>query len=483
MGIFRRTKQEIRADTGTVSYEDALLQAILGGTGITKSIALQIPTVASAIDLIGNIIASTPICLYKINDGKVVKITDDYRISLLNDDTGDTLSPHDFWKAIIRDYYAGKGGYAYINKSKGKAASLHYVDESFLTVQKNTDPIFKDYDILVNAQKYKPYDFIKILRNSTDGASGIGIVTENSKVLEVAYESLIFESNLVKKGGNKKGFLKSEKRLDETAMTALKKAFKNLYSNNSENVVVLNSGIEFKESSNTSVEMQLNENKVTNANELCKIFHISPDVIAGKATDADMQSVAKLAAIPLMKTIECALNRDFLLEKEKKFFYWAFDTKELLKGNLKERMEAYGVAIDKKIMTPNEARYAEDFANIDGLDIINMGLADVIYDISTKTYFTPNTKTVTDTTNNTNQPLKQQGENLSTVGGITPNEAQEAAQEVVGKTLNGAQTQSLITVVQQYKTGVLTMAQAVNIIALAVGISREEAQELIGETA
>ncbi len=396
MGIFRRTKQEIRADTGTVSYEDALLQAILGGTGITKDVALQIPTVASAIDLIGNIIASTPIGLYKIDNGKVVKITDDYRISLLNDDTGDTLSPHDFWKAIIRDYYAGKGGYAYINKSKGKAASLHYVDESFLTVQKNTDPIFKDYDILVNAQKYKPYDFIKILRNSTDGASGIGIVTENSKVLEVAYESLIFESNLVKKGGNKKGFLKSEKRIDDTAMTALKNAFKNLYSNNSENVVVLNSGIEFKESSNTSVEMQLNENKVTNATELCKIFHISPDVIAGKATDADMQSVAKLAAIPLMKTIECALNRDFLLEKEKKFFYWAFDTKELLKGNLKERMDAYGVAIDKKIMTPNEARYAEDLPDIDGLDIINMGLADVIYDIKTKTYFTPNTKTIID---------------------------------------------------------------------------------------
>lgn len=397
MGIFRRTKQEIRADTGTVSYEDALLQAILGGTGMTKAVALEIPTVASAIDLIGNIIASTPIGLYKIDNGKVVEITADYRISLLNDDTGDTLSPHDFWKAIIRDYYVGKGGYAYINKSKGKAASLHYVDESFLTVQKNTDPIFKDYDILVNAQKYKPYDFIKILRNSTDGASGTGIVAENSKVLEVAYESLIFESNLVKKGGNKKGFLKSEKRIDETAMTALKNAFKNLYSNNSENVVVLNSGIEFKESSNTSVEMQLNENKETNANELCKIFHISPDVIAGKATDADMQSVAKLAAIPLMKTIECALNRDFLLEKEKKSFYWAFDTKELLKGNLKERMDAYGVAIDKKIMTPNEARYAEDLPDIDGLDIINMGLADVIYDIKTKTYFTPNTKTIIDT--------------------------------------------------------------------------------------
>lgn len=396
MGIFSRKKPENRADPVEVSYEDSLLQAILGSTAITKKTALQIPTVASAIDLISGIVASTPIKLYRLNESKVEEVPNDYRLSLLNDDTGDTLNAHDFWKAIITDYYLGKGGYAYINKPKAKVVSLHYVEEEKIIIQKNIDPIFKDYEILINGQAYKPYDFIKILRNSKDGASGTGITTEHSKVLEVAYESLIFEGNIVKKGGNKKGFLKSEKRLEQKAMDELKASYRNLYSNNnSENVVVLNSGIDFKESSNTSVEMQLNENKITNATELCKIFHISPEVIAGKATDADMQSVAKLAVIPLMKTIECALNRDFLLEKEKKSFYWGFDTKELLKGNLKERMDAYGVAIDKKIMTPNEARYAEDLPNVEGLDIINMGLADVIYDIKTKTYFTPNTKQIT----------------------------------------------------------------------------------------
>jgi HK97 family phage portal protein len=396
MGFFKRSKTEIRADTGTVSFEDALLQAMLGNTSVTKTVALQIPTISSCIDLITGIVASTPIKLYRLGDNKVEEVKTDPRVDILNDDTGDTLNAHDFWRAILSDYYLGKGGYAYINKAKGKAASLHYVDETYLTIQKNTDPIFKDYDILVNGQTYKPYDFLKILRNSKDGASGTGIVTENSKAIEVAYESLVFESNLVKKGGNKKGFLKSSKRLTKEAMDELKAAFKNLYSNNSENVVVLNDGIDFAESSNTSVEMQLNENKISNATELCKIFHMSPDVIAGKATDADMQSVAKLAAIPLMKTIECALNRDFLLEKEKKSFYWAFDTKELLKGSFKDRMEGYKAAIDSKVMMPSEARYIEDLPEIEGLEIIPMGLADVIYDTKTGTYFTPNTKTITD---------------------------------------------------------------------------------------
>jgi phage portal protein BeeE len=72
MGLFSRRKvAEQRAETtGTISYEDALLQALLGSTNITKSVAMQIPTVASAIGLIADIIAGTPIKLYKEENGK-----------------------------------------------------------------------------------------------------------------------------------------------------------------------------------------------------------------------------------------------------------------------------------------------------------------------------------------------------------------------------------------------------------------------------
>lgn len=403
---FLKKKPEIRADTGVVSYEDSLLQALLGKTAVTRDMALQIPTVASAIDLIGNIIASTPIKLYKEGDGKVDEVKNDPRIRLLNDETGDTLNAHDFWKAIVADYYLGKGGYAYINKVRGSVRSIHYVDEAQITIQKNNDPIFKDYDILVGGRPYKPYEFIKILRNSRDGASGTGIVAENSELLSVAYNTLVFEGALVKKGGNKKGFLKSSKKLADTAMEALKNAWKKLYGNNEENVIVLNDGVEFQESSNTSVEMQLNENKITNATELCKIFHVSPDAIAGKATEADIQSIAKIAAIPLMVTIQCALNRDLLLEKEKGALYWAFDTKELLKGGILDRYKAYEIAVRNGWKTRNEIRFAEDDPKIDGMDVISMSLADVIYDINSKKYFTPNTKVLTDVAGGQSSPTE-----------------------------------------------------------------------------
>ena len=290
----------------------------------------------------------------------------------------------------MRDYYLGKGGYAYIRKEKGEFAGLHYVDEAQVAVLKNEDPIFKDFKLQVGGRSYEAYDFLKILRDTKDGAQGVPITRESGKLIEVAYESLCYELYLVKKGGNKKGFLKSAKRLDADSLKNLKDGFAKMYSNSSDNVVVLNEGLDFQESSNTSVEMQLNENKRTNADEFSKIFHIAPGVMEGSASDGDVASLAMLAAIPLMTAIQCALNRDLLRENEKGTLYFAFDTKELLKGDMQSRFAAYKTALDANFMQIDEVRYAEDMEPM-GLSWIRLGLQDVLYDPKTRQIYTPNT--------------------------------------------------------------------------------------------
>lgn len=51
--------------------------------------------------------------------------------------------------------------------------------------------------------------------------------------------------------------------------------------------------------------------------------------------------------------------------------------------------------------------------------------------------------------------------------------------EIQGKSLNGAQTRSLIAIMSQYTVGELTEGQAINLIATAIGISKEEAKEIL----
>ncbi len=391
-----RAEPEERA-SGEVEFEDSLLRALIGPTQVTKKEAIAIPAVQGCIKFAADTISMLPIKLYRDIEGKVEEVKDDIRVRLLNDDTGDTLDANQFWRALITDYYLGKGGYAYINRGFSGFESVHYVDEINIAQIKNADPIFKDYDITVQGKTYKPFEFIKLLRNTKDGCRGVSIIEENALILSVAYNTLIFEENLVKKGGNRRGFLKSDHKLEELAMTSLREAYARLYSNNTENVVVLNKGIEFQEASNSSVEMQLNENKETNSTELCKLFLFPVNVISGTGTEKEYNNAFKMGIMPLLRAVECALNRDFLLEREKSTHYWAVDTKEMLKGSMKERYAAYAVAIEKGFMKIDEVRYQEDKEPF-GIDWINVGLNSVLYNTKTGEVYTPNTDKSSDTT-------------------------------------------------------------------------------------
>lgn len=480
MAWYNRKKNiEERSDTITPD-NSGVLQSLLNQDAMTKEKALNIPEIRACIKFIADTVSMIPIKLYSESNGEITEIKDDNRIRLLNDETGDTLDAAQFWKAIIEDYFLGKGGYAYIKKIGTKIESLHYVEESQVSVLKNSDPIFKEFKFQVNGKEYKDFEFIKLLRNTKDGASGTSIIKESSKILSVAYESLVFEEQLVKKGGNKKGFLLATKKLSQEIIDGLKATFKNLYSNNTESIAVLNDGLQFQESSNTSVEMQLNENKKTNSEQLCFLFLFPSSIAKGNYTDKEYNNAFKTTILPILRMIECALNKDFLLEREKKgegALYYAFDTREVLKGDLKSRYEAYSIAIKEGFKKIDEIRYMENDKAF-GIDWINLGLNSVLYDIKTKEIYTPNTGKQDSMQGGINEDIESLNKNGEVV---TSADVVEATKETTGKILNGAQTQSLITVISQYQAGILTLSQAVNIISVAIGISREEATELIGE--
>lgn len=379
MGLFDRfRKRATTVDLNTV--DDVLLKAILSGSAIKREDALTLPAVSGAVDFICGTIASMPIKLYKYKSGHVEEV-DDPRVTMLNSDTGDTLDAYQMKKALVEDYLLGKGGYCYIERDRNDVKALKYIPDDFICIYRNPNPLYKYYTIFCYDAEFQPYQFIKLLRNTKDGASGIGLTQEVSKALETAYHTLIYQLGLVKSGGNKKGFLKSQRKLGQDEIDLLKEAWANLYANDESNVVVLNNGLEFQEASNTSVEMQLDENKKTLQAEINNIFHIYDDY----------NKTFKTAIYPIIKAFETALNRDLLLEKEKGKYFFEFDVKEILKASIKERYEAYEIAKRTGWITINEIRREENRNNVEGLDVVDLGLGSVLYNIETGEYYTPNT--------------------------------------------------------------------------------------------
>lgn len=365
-----------------IELDDPILTALLRDETINRETALMIPAIASNVDYIGNMIASIPIKLYRKKDDKVEEVKDDIRVFLLNNDTGDSLDAFQMKKAMIEDYLLGKGGYCYVEKDLNKIKGLFYVEEKKIVVYKSTDPIKKTIAFRVGSKKYRNYELIKLLRNTKNGGYGIGIIEELSKVIETSFSTLIYQLSLVKSGGNKKGFLKSLRKLGNEEIEVLKKAWRDLYTNNKESIVVLNNGLEFQESSNSSVEMQLNESKKTFQEEIDRIFHIHQN---------DTNLTFKEAIFPIIKAFVTQLNSIMLLEKEKKEYYFDFDTKEILKSNILDRYKAQNEAIKGGWKTINEVRLDENLNTIEGMDVLNIGLGSSLYDIQTNSYYTPNT--------------------------------------------------------------------------------------------
>lgn len=378
------TRGEKWAEVDTSTPEGQLLHAALTGDSVLSiDQALQIPGVAACVNLIADTVSMVPFRLYKIDGDKIKleEVSGDPRVAMLNVDPGDTLDAVQLKRAVVRDYLLDKGGYIYIERRGNRVKSLRYVETGYVSFSYNADPIYKDFDILVNGHAYHPHEFLKVLRNTRNGYDGTGIVQQNAAPLMVAWRTLKYQDKLMQTGGTKKGFLKSPKHLTDVAIKALKDAWNRLFSSNEENVVILNDGMEFQEASESSTDMQINEGVNTSTKQICEIFGVPPQLLnreTGTASEEDRLVFYQFCIQPILTAFENALNRDLLLESEKGKFKWAADMSELTKADVLKRYQAYELACKNGFMQIDEVRYRENLTSL-GLDFVKLGLQDVLY--------------------------------------------------------------------------------------------------------
>ena len=389
MGFFKNLFRKKEYRTVETIEVDEHLRQIMGLITDTQT-ALNIPAVSACVDFISSKIAELPIKLYRESDGKTAEIINDIRLSLLNDSTGDLLDSYQMKKAFVRDYLLHGAGYIFPERNGNEFVSLRFIANENVTVTKNYDPIYKIARYQIGTRVFFDDEIMRICRNTVDGVTGIGIIQEHADILNAAYKQIVYERYLVERGGNKKGFIQVDDRVTQEVLDDLKEKWRTLYSSDNSNMMVLNKGLKFVESSNTSVEMQLNESKDTNNELICEMFGLSSKVISGTASDEEYISAIKTAVMPIVSAIQTALNKFMLLWAEKSDHYFILDTKELLKGDILKRYQAYQIALHEGFLQVDEVRYEEDREPFN-LNWIKLGLQDVLFDTKNHTIYTPNT--------------------------------------------------------------------------------------------
>ena len=262
VGAFRLF-QTRAAEEQVVDEESA--EALLMGGGsspchIGRDQAMAIPAFAACVNAVAGTVASLPVRLYRTTPGGwAEEVKDDRRVRLLNGDTGDTLTAPEMKRALVEDYYTSdKGGTAFINRLpwSNEVESLNYVRPDAVAILSNEEePIFKRVEYLIAGKRYQDMQVLRILRATKDGRRGRSVVSANRDALSVAYQTMLYEQSLVRRGGNKRGFLQAPRKLGTSALKALKKAFRVFYGSTDDNVIVLNDGVTFQEANATSTEL------------------------------------------------------------------------------------------------------------------------------------------------------------------------------------------------------------------------------------
>lgn len=204
-------------------------------------------------------------------------------------------------------------------------------------------------------------------------------------------------------------------------------------------------------------------------NKVLNYYGVSPAILSGDFTDEQYQAFYEQTLEPIIISLGQAFSRTIFSDRELDVGNeLAFYPQKLLFTNTKNRIAVADILGNRGAITNNalldlfgyppyeggEKRYMSlNFADVDIANAYQMTRAG-----------TPAIGTLSPgLTGVANDPLN-----------ITPTET--------GGKLNGAQVQSLITVVQSVKSGVLTKKAAIEIITSSFGISQEKAEKILDDS-
>lgn len=371
--------------TNTEVNADVLVALSGNDEPVTVRTAMQIPMICRCVNMIAGAVAMLPIKLYRRTDKGVEEITEDRRLDILNRDTGDSMNADYMRAAWVRDLLLTGAGYAYIEHKNGRPYKLYYVpSEEVCRMCNRVDPIHKAYRYTIGGNIIEPWQMLKILRNTDGYGGGRGILDENTEMIGTAYSLIRYQKKQISNGGAKRGMLRTQ-GLKEEIINKIKSKWAALWGarNDTDSMFIINApDVEFKELSSTSVDMQLNQTQETIDKELMKLFGTNDGLLT--------EETVKNAVLPVIDIIEAALDSDLLLEREKPDHYFAFDTRELTRGDIQQRYQAYATALDKNFLQLDEVRAMEDLPAL-GINFIKLGLNDVLLDPNTGRIYTPNT--------------------------------------------------------------------------------------------
>lgn len=345
---------------------------------ITVDGALQIASVWSCVERRANVVASLPLFAYERQaDGQKTLARGSRLYQLLHDSPNARMTPIDFWRVMMLNHDLRGNAYARIDRdSRGEAVALWPMpaDQVEVNVLPDGAAVYLyriGDDLAVLAEENVLH--LKNLGNGTVGFAKLDFMRVTTDEIYKAQQSA---SKIFGSGGKPTGVLMVDGVLKKEQRDAIRASFGEMATSTSTGrLFVLEAKMDYRQLGISPEDQQLLESRKFGVEEICRWFDVPP-VLAhhsnvttwGSGIESIMDGWYKLSIRPILVTIEQAISKRVLTNRQRASMAIEFNFDALLRGNAKDRAELHSKNVQNGIMTRNECRQLENLPPISGAD-------------------------------------------------------------------------------------------------------------------
>lgn len=325
---------------------------------ISRSQALDVPVVNTAIRAISEAAATLDIKVVRVNDDGTE--TDDHTHSvakLLQDHVNGWTSGFEMIRdLVVQALTVDSGGIAWVNRVNGKPQEIILYQPGKISVAyaETGEPTYT-----IGTGKLDPADIIH-LRSAFSRCP----LTMAMRAITVAYHLENHAINLFKKGARPGGVIKLKKNLGDEGLKKMRAGWRAAFSgsDNSGETAVLWDDADFQQLTMNSTDSQFLENRKFQILEICRAFRIPPgmayelDRVTYNNGEQQGQEFLSYSLEPWLHALETCLRRALFTEEERGTYKIVFDRDDLTRASLTERATAINSLRASKVLNANEAR-------------------------------------------------------------------------------------------------------------------------------
>lgn len=361
------------------------------GTKVTEENALTIDTVLTCVRVLGESMAALPLDLMR-REGedekeKIVKATDHPAYRLIRKRPNPEMSAYEMRLWMMVDCLIRGRGVAQVQRNGlGEPIALWPLLARHLSPKRapDDDRLVYTYswvdgrggqkEILLEAN-----EVLQIQMLPYGGLIGFTLIQLQREALGASKAAEAYSSEFFANGGAVTGVIEVPETLDEEAYQRLKKDWKDSHTRKGKRhgVPILEGDAKFHPLALNHEETQLLETRKFQRSTIAGLFRVPAHLINDleKATFSNIEhqdlGFAKHSLRPWMTNWEQRCDMALLSEDEqaRDELFFKHDDRDLLRGDFPSRAAAYGTLINSGVMSPNDARRAEDMNPYEGGDV------------------------------------------------------------------------------------------------------------------